>query len=156
MAILSDFKRLRSLRDPAKKMSKSDPTPKSRIELLDSPDDIRLKIRKSVTDSTSAITYEPETRIGVSNLIDIHCACTDKLPEDIVEDCLLQALDTGEYKKLVADALIQYLKPIQKEYSRLINDKGFLLKVLNDGAQQANQIASENFKQISKIVGFCD
>ncbi len=135
-------------------MSKSDPNSKSRIELIDTSDQIVEKIKKAVTDSTSRVTYEPEKRLGVSNLIDIHSACTDKFPEEIVEDCFLNALDTGEYKKVVADAVVQKLKPIQKEYSKLIKDKVYLNKVLKDSSLKANEIATINYEKIREIVGF--
>lgn len=135
-------------------MSKSDKDIKSRIELMDSPDVIREKLKKAVTDSTSTISYEPETRPGVSNLIDIHCACTDKFPEEIVEDCLLQVLDTANYKKVVADALIQTLNPIRKEYEKIVHDKAYLNQVIDKSTAKANEIASKNFNEISNIIGF--
>ncbi len=152
--IEAEFKRLQSLRDPSKKMSKSDVDQNSRIELTDPADVIRRKIRKAVTDSTSLISYDKEKRPGVSTLIDIESACTDQDPEEIVESCLLKSYDTGEYKKHVADVLIQYLKPIQSKYIELINDRNRLRKILDDGAEKANLIAAKNYKEICKIVGF--
>jgi tryptophanyl-tRNA synthetase len=134
-------------------MSKSD-VARSRIELTDSPDIITEKIRKAVTDMQSTVTYEPEKRPGVSNLIDIHSACTDKFPEEIVDNCYLSAMITGDYKKVVSDAIIQRLLPIQNEYKKIIDDKVFLNKVLKAGALKANEIASVNYEKIREIVGF--
>ncbi|KAF5269312.1 hypothetical protein FQR65_LT02613 [Abscondita terminalis] len=87
--------KIKSLRDPLKKMSKSDSDPKSRICLTDNADDIMKKIKKSVTDCTSKITFDPENRPGVSNLIRIHSALTGKGVEDIEKDA--EGLDTLKY-----------------------------------------------------------
>lgn len=76
-------------------MSKSNADTKSRIEILDSPDVIVEKIKKAVTDCTSTVTYEPDTRLGVSNLIAIHSLCTGLTPEQICNEASTQ--DTGEY-----------------------------------------------------------
>lgn len=73
-------------------MSKSDPDPKNRVCLTDTSDEISSKIRKAVTDFTSQITYDPEKRPGVSNLIHIHSIITGKSPEDICEEA--RNLDT--------------------------------------------------------------
>lgn len=95
----SDYSRLRSLRDPSKKMSKSDPDPKSRICLIDPPDEIMKKIKKSVTDFTSEVTYDPETRPGVANLISIHSFVTGKTVSQICEEA--QNLNTGQLVKII-------------------------------------------------------
>ncbi len=152
-AIESEFTRLKSLRDPTKKMSKSDADQNSRIELTDSADLIIKKIRKAVTDSESTISYDPENRPGVSTLLEIESACTDQEVDDIVEYCYLNAMNTGEYKKRVAEKLIETLKPIQSEYRSLINNKDYLRQTLNDGALKANQIAEKNYYEILKIIG---
>lgn len=75
-------------------MSKSDPDPKSYINLLNNPEEIRTKIKKSITDFTSAITFDPEERPGVSNLIMLHSLVTDKTPLEICNETL--HLDTGK------------------------------------------------------------
>lgn len=84
--------KVRSLRNPEKKMSKSDPDPKSRICLTDTPDQIASKIRKSVTDFTSQITYDLEGRPGVSNLINILAIFSDKSVEEVCKEA--ESLDT--------------------------------------------------------------
>ena len=135
-------------------MSKSDKDPRSRIELVDSPDAIKEKIKKAITDAQMNITYDPENRKGISNLIDIHSACNNKLPDEIVEDCLLQALNKSSYKEIVSEVLIETLKPIRKKYLDLINDKVYLKKLVDESTIKANEIAERNFKQIHNIVGF--
>ncbi len=153
MLLKDDLKRIRSLRDPSKKMSKSDPDPLSRIQLTDPAEVITKKIRKSVTDSTSLVSYDPIKRPGVSTLLELEAACTDRDPDEIAEQCLLKGLDTGEYKKQVSAVLSNYLQPIQTEYVRLMSDRVYLRKCLDEGASKANSIASVNFKQIRSIVG---
>lgn len=141
------------MRDPSKKMSKSDPDQNSRIELVDPPEVIEKKLKKAITDSSSLISYDPEKRPGVSTLIDLEAACTGLLPEEIADRCLLQATDKAEYKKHVASVLIKHLTSIQLKYKHLINDRAKLRSILDQGAQKANQIASENFNHICKIIG---
>jgi tryptophanyl-tRNA synthetase len=135
-------------------MSKSDKDPKSRIELVDPPEVIKEKIKKAITDTQSHITYDPEKRIGVSNLVDIHSACSNKLPEEIVENCLLQGLNKASYKGILSDVIIETLKPIRMKYLDLMNDKTYLNKVINESTFKANEIAVKNYEEIRNIVGF--
>lgn len=86
--------RIRSLRDPSKKQSKSDPNDKSRITLRDTPDAIRMKIKRAITDFTSEVTYDPDNRPGVSNLISIHALTRNVSPQQICEE--VRGLDTGK------------------------------------------------------------
>lgn len=85
--------KIKSLRDPTKKMSKSDKDAKSCIMLTDSSEQILEKCKKSITDFTSAVNYEPEKRLGVSNLIIIHSLIANKTPHEICEDSI--GIDTG-------------------------------------------------------------
>ncbi|KAG8232099.1 hypothetical protein J437_LFUL012296 [Ladona fulva] len=143
--------RLRSLRDPTKKMSKSEPDPKSRIDLTDSEEVILEKVKKAVTDFESAVTWDPKNRPGVSNLIAIHCGMTGKTPEEIVQDA--QGLDTGKYKLVVADAINKVLQPIREETMRLLKDPPFLEQILEDGSMKASSIAEDTWESVRKLVG---
>lgn len=134
-------------------MSKSDSDSYSYIQLTDPPEIIAKKIRKAVTDSNSHITYEPILRPGVATLIDIDAACTDRFPEKIVEKCFLRSMNTGRYKKEVAEKLIEHLKPIQKKYMELINDRVYIRQLLDEGAVKANEIAAINYENLCKIIG---
>lgn len=86
--------RIRSLRDPSKKQSKSDPNDKSRITLRDSPDQIRKKIKKALTDFTSEVTYDPVDRPGIANLVGIHALIKNVSPHEICQRA--KGLDTGQ------------------------------------------------------------
>lgn len=86
--------RIKSLRDPSKKMSKSDPDTKSCVMITDKPDVIVEKIKKAITDCKSEVTYEPETRPGVTNLLTIHSMVSGKSIEQICREA--EGLDTGK------------------------------------------------------------
>jgi tryptophanyl-tRNA synthetase len=135
-------------------MSKSDSDENGRIELVDEPSVIERKIRKAVTDATSLVTYDPIGRPGVSTLVDIEAACTGLDPEEICEKCLLNAYDTGEYKKHVASVLVKHLSDIRVKYKELMADRAHLRDVLDKGAARANELAVRNFATVAKITGF--
>lgn len=143
--------RIRSLRDPTKKMSKSDPDQKSCIYINDAPNVILEKCKKAVTDFTSEITYDPITRPGVSNLISIHSALTGLTPEEICIDC--KNLNTGKYKDYLAQIIIEHLAPIREHSDYLMNNKDDLECVLRSGEDAASKIAAKTMDDVMKLVG---
>ncbi|XP_028132038.2 tryptophan--tRNA ligase, mitochondrial [Diabrotica virgifera virgifera] len=147
----SEYARLRSLRDPSKKMSKSDPDPKSRICLTDRPDDIVRNIKKAVTDFNSEVTYDPEGRPGIANLINIHSFATNKSVEDICKDA--KNINTGEYKLVVADAVVNFVTPIQERISGYLSEPQLLLEILEQGREKADDIASKNWDEVQYKLG---
>lgn len=144
--------RIKSLRDPLKKMSKSSMSPKGTINILDEPKIILDRIKKSITDFTSEVTYDPVERPGVSNLITIHSMFTGKSPDQICSE--MQGLDTGKYKLLLADLVIEKLSPIREEFAKLIEEPMYLNEVLEDGKERATEIADKSWQQIRKRIGF--
>ncbi len=150
--ISGDFPRVKSLRDPNVKMSKSDVNTKSRIELTDAHDVIRVKVQKAFSDTTPHVTYDPETRPGISNLLDIHAALTGKTVEEIVKES--DGLDTKEYKAVLADVMETRIAPIREEMKRLEEDRGFVEEVLRTGAETANEIAAGTHREVMEAVGF--
>ncbi|XP_044856890.1 tryptophan--tRNA ligase, mitochondrial isoform X1 [Mauremys mutica] len=151
-AILSTTKKVKSLRDPTAKMSKSDPQKLGTLNITDSPEEIVLKFRKAVTDFTSEVTYDPDSRPGVSNLVTIHAAVTGLSIKEVVHQCV--GLDTAHYKGIVAEAVIQKFAPIGNEIKRLQEDKSHLEKVLQAGAEKAKELASPVYQEIRRLVGF--
>ena len=146
--------KIRSLRNPSKKMSKSEQSEKGRIELTDSPDKIADKIKKAVTDFTSELTYDPINRPGVSNLLDIQLALYDDIDlDDILEDSFLRAEDTGQYKVRLSQLVADKLAPIREETIRFQADTGYLMDVLRDGADRASNIAAETLDEVKRNVG---
>nr|XP_006821628.1 PREDICTED: tryptophan--tRNA ligase, mitochondrial-like [Saccoglossus kowalevskii] len=149
--LFSEVKKVKSLRDPSSKMSKSDSSHLSRIELTDTDKEIHMKFRKAVTDFTSAVTYDPD-RLGVTNIINIHSAFTGITPDKICDD--VKNLTTAEYKKVVADAVIENLTPVRDEITRLQQEKHYIEDILKLGADRARTIAMETYNDVKKLVGF--
>uniref|UniRef100_A0A1B6DU64 Tryptophan--tRNA ligase, mitochondrial n=2 Tax=Clastoptera arizonana TaxID=38151 RepID=A0A1B6DU64_9HEMI len=147
----SNRSRVRSLREPDKKMSKSHQDPKSRIELTDSTDSIVEKFKKAVTDCTSQITYEPNLRPGVSNLISLHSLSSGKTIQQICDEN--SHIDTGKYKSIVAEAVIEKIKPIREEINRLLDSLEYLEQVLENGSEQASSIAEVTLHDVKQRIG---
>ena len=143
--------RIKSLRDPTKKMSKSDSDTKSCIYINDSSSVIKEKCKKAVTDFISEVTYDTINRPGVSNLIAIQAAMTGKSPQEICQEC--KNIDTGNYKLLLAQVLTEHFAPIRENLEYLLNNKDHLESVLKLGEDAAREIASETMDQVLKLVG---
>lgn len=123
------------------------------ITITDSPDDIALKIRRAVTDFTSEVTFEPDTRPGVSNLVTIHAAMAAITVEEAVSQA--KGLDTGAYKELVTEAVIQKLTPMRDTIERLRAERTYLESVLLQGTLRARELATPVLKEVRHRVGFC-
>ena len=106
--------KIMSLQNPLKKMSKSDPDQKACLFLLDEENVIRKKIGSAVTDSEGSIIYDPVNKPGVSNLLTIMACCSGKSIEELVAE--YNGKGYGEFKKAVADSVVNVLKPIQEKY----------------------------------------
>ena len=132
-------------------MSKSDVNPKSRIELTDTADSIHSKIKKAVTDTTPSISYDPEARPGISNLVEIYAAVTGLTPQEVVTTA--EGWDTVQFKEHLAVVVNERIAPIREEFIRLQADKGHIENVLNSGAEKARAIASENVRASFKSSG---
>ncbi|XP_058066873.1 tryptophan--tRNA ligase, mitochondrial [Anopheles bellator] len=149
--LVNDGSRLKSLRDPAKKMSKSDPDPKSCIMLIDSPDSVLEKVKKSLTDFRSEVTFESQERPGVSNLITIHSLVSGKSVEEICREAV--GKNTGQYKLAVAEALIEHLRPIRDRLERYTRDVGYLASVIEQGSERARAVAEITIDEVKEKIG---
>lgn len=142
-----------SLRSPGNKMSKSDTSEHARIDLNDSPEEIRQKIAKAMTDNNLGITYDPKKRPGISNLVELLGHMTDRVDFQKIaeENAGLQAKD---FKEKVAESIITGLEGIRKEYTK-IKESGIdhLDEVSRDGAQMANVLAGETLALVMKATG---
>ncbi|CAG2166764.1 unnamed protein product [Oppiella nova] len=143
--------RIRSLRTADKKMSKSEVNEKSRIEITDSPDRIREKIRKAVTDMRSEVTYEPDSRPGVSNLVAIYSLISGLTPEEVCHQNM--GRNTGEFKQVLSDLVVEHLKPIRDNVLRLMADESYLEQVLTDGHNRAFSIAQQTMCEVNDAIG---
>ena len=145
-----DGTRVMSLQEPTKKMSKSDDNQTATVYLLDTPKDIEKKIKRAQTDSDNAVRYDREAKPGISNLMDIFAALTDKSHEEIEKAYAGQGY--GTFKKDVAEATISVLEPIQKRYAELI-DTPELDGILTKGAEKAREKASKTYEAVMKAMG---
>ena len=143
--------RIKSLKEPEKKMSKSDYNQKSCLYLLDDADTIRSKIKGAVTDFTSEVTFEPATRPGVSNLVCIHSRITGQDPQTICDE--VSGLNTGQYKVMLSDIVIGHFKPMRQKTMDLLQNKDHLEAILKKGSQRAQIIASETLDEVKSVIG---
>ncbi|MDX1923932.1 MAG: tryptophan--tRNA ligase [Rickettsiaceae bacterium] len=143
--------RIKSLRDGTKKMSKSDPSDQSRINITDSEDEIIDKIKKAKTDSLDYISYE-ESRLEVSNLLEIFASITERNPDAIALE--YRDLGFGKFKKDLGEILAHHLNPINKQYKLIRDDKQYLQSILKQGAEKASDQASSVMERVKNVVGF--
>ena len=143
--------RVMSLQEPTKKMSKSDPE-ETFISLLDTPDVVRRKLKRAVTDSDGEIRFDPENKPGVSNLLSILSALSGESVESLCAE--LQGQGYGTLKTRVADCVIAALDPLQAEFRRLMADKAYLQNVIDENAKIANGIALRTLRKVQKKIGF--
>lgn len=143
--------RIKSLQEPDKKMSKSDPNPNGYIWVLDEPDVIMRKIKRAVTDSDGEIAYR-EGKDGINNLLAIYGAMTDKTPQDAAKE--FEGLGYGVFKERVGEAVAETLAPIRNKYNDLLKNKDYVESVYKEGAQRASAIAYKTLRKVHKKLGF--
>ena len=144
--------RVMSLQNPAQKMSKSDPNPNGFVSIIDTPDVIRKKLRKAVTDCDGIVKYDIANKAGVSNLLAIYTSFTGKTMQEVEEHFAGQ--NYGALKNETADAIIEGLAPIQTEYARLMGNKDYLHEIMHDGALRAGEAAAKTVKKVYAAMGF--
>ena len=146
-----------SLTNPHKKMSKSSPNHRSRILITSEEDDIRKRLRVAVTDSHNAVTYDPEERPGVSNLLDLLSQCDPEArePEEWARHLAAENASLGDLKKAAGDAVVGELEGIRGRYQDFLNRKGgrWLEEVEEEGAEAARESAAETMKMVRDVVG---
>jgi tryptophanyl-tRNA synthetase len=141
--------RVMSLTDPTSKMSKSDPQVKSNVSLLDDENIIRKRIKSAVTDSDPEVRYDIAAKPGISNLLDIMAACTNRSVESLVDE--YGARGYGAFKEAVAEAVVEALAPIKDAYNGISN--GDARQVLKESGQKANDLVQPYQEQVRKAVG---
>lgn len=143
--------RVMGLDDPSKKMSKSNPNKNSCFHMMDSPEDIRRKFSKAVTDSEGEVRHDWEQKPAVSNLIEIYSVFSE---EDIsIIEKRYDGQGYGTFKKELAEVVIEKLLPIQEKFHQIV-DSSELDRILIDGAQRAAQTASGTLLAAKKAMGF--
>lgn len=142
--------RIMSLKDPLKKMSKSDENKKGFISMLDEPKQIIKKIKSAVTDSEGVVKYDKENKPGVSNLLTIYSSCTGESIESLEKK--YEGKGYGDFKQDVAEAVVNLLEPIQNRYYELIESKE-LDTILDEGAEKASFKANKMLQKAKKAMG---
>ena len=151
--IPKNISRVMSLRDGTKKMSKSEESDFSRINLKDTADEIIKKIKKAKSDSDSIPNEKKllESKPETLNLLTIYSNLTKKSLENIISE--MAGKEYSFLKTKLSDALIDEITPVGKEIQKLLKDKSYLISVLKKGTEKANIIAEENLKNIREKVG---
>ena len=144
--------RIKSLNAPESKMSKS--MPEGCVFLMEKPEDIQRKFKRAITDSDTenCVRYDPENKPGVANLMSIYSAVTGKSFEDIEAE--FAGCGYGKFKPAVGEAVIETLRPIREEATRLLADKAYLEGVCRSGAERAGYIAEKTLRKVYKKIGF--
>jgi len=152
--IQKKFSRIMSLKDGMKKMSKSDPSNLSRINLTDEKDEIFNKIKRAKTDpmpmpnDIKDLAERPEAE----NLLGIYSSLRNQNLENSVNE--FDGKQFSEFKEKLSEALIEKIEPISKEIKKLLNDEKYLDEILLKGSEKADKIASKKIKKIKELVGF--
>ena len=152
--IQKNFARIMSLKDGLKKMSKSDPSDLSRINLNDSNDQIVNKIKKAKTDNEPLPGDENELkkRPEAQNLLGIYSSLSEQDLKITIND--FSGKNFSEFKNKLSDLIVDKISPISNEINKIQKDKNFVDDVLNKGAEKASVIASKKINEIKKIIGF--
>ena len=152
--IQKQFSRIMSLKDGNKKMSKSDPSNLSRINLTDEKDEIANKIKKAKTDplpipeSVKDLMKRPEAE----NLLSIYSSLKNQNLENSIKE--FERKNFSIFKEKLSDLLIEKIEPISKEIKKLLNDEKYLDTILLEGSNKADKIASKKIKEIRQLIGF--
>ena len=146
--------RVMGLANPSAKMSKSDPN--GCVFLMEKPEDIARKFKRAVTDSDTenCVHFDMQNKPGVSNLMSIYSAVTGASFEEIERE--FAGKGYGAFKPAVGDAVIETLRPIREEATRLLEDKQYLCSVYTEGAQRASVIARKTLRKVYKKIGLVE
>lgn len=143
--------RIMSLADPAKKMSKSDPEAGSRIELADSADVIRRKVKRAVTDSGAEVRYDEAEKPAIANLMTIYGLFSGESPAEIEERYAGKGY--GAFKSDLAEVVVEGLAPIQARLAELNGEPGTVVRILHEGADRARELARAKMASVREATG---
>lgn len=150
--IVKDTAKIYDLQDPSIKMSKSASSPNGIVELLEDPARSAKKIKSAVTDTGREILYDEENKPGVSNLLTIYAALTNRAIDELLE--AYDGRGYGDLKKDLAEVLVEFVKPIQERTKLYLDDPAQLDKVLAIGAEKARAVSATTLARAYRNVGF--
>jgi tryptophanyl-tRNA synthetase len=143
--------RVMDLQTPTNKMSKSADSPQGTIRLLDDPKSITKRIKSAVTDSDNDIRFDPEAKPGVSNLLQILASVTNAPVEQVAGE--YAGSGYGALKGAVADAVVEFVRPLQERYAQLEADPAEVTRILSMGADRAEGLAAPVMSRVRNAVG---
>lgn len=149
--IKKDGGKIMGLDDPTKKMSKSATNSANYVALADDEKTILKKIKSAVTDSGSEVKFDEKEKPAISNLLTIYSALSGKSIKNLEKEYAGKGY--GDFKKDLAEVVVDFLVPFQERYNKLASDKKELLKILEHGAEQAREIAAKTMKEVKERVG---
>ena len=144
--------RVMSLTDGTKKMSKSDPSDQSRIDLTDAPNVITKKIKRAKTDPERGLEFDNPERPECNNLLGLYQLLSNQTKEAVAAECA--DMGWGQFKPLLAETTVEALRPIQEKYDELMSDRTYLTQVLADGKERAQAVAAPTLAKVKKAMGF--
>ena len=142
--------RIMSLKDPKRKMSKSD-SPESQIGLFDEPEEIRKKIMAAVTDTGKVVKYDPVKKAGISNLLTIYSVFSGKTVKEIEKK--FKEKGYANFKKYLSDLLVDSLEPFRRKKKELLTREVYVKEILSQGARRAQTIAQSTMQEVKKKMG---
>ena len=146
--------RIMSLTSPENKMSKSDKDPGGCVYLMQKPDEIMRAFKRAVTDSETSVLYDPASKPGVSNLMQIYSVSAGLSFTEIEKE--FDGKGYGDFKPKVGEAVVELLRPIREEAERLIADKAYLESIYKEGADKAARAAGRTLRKVQKKIGFVE
>ncbi|ELR99779.1 tryptophan--tRNA ligase [Gloeocapsa sp. PCC 73106] len=144
--------RVMSITDGTRKMSKSDPSDLSRINLLDSPELIEKKIKRCKTDPIKGLSFDDPERPECHNLLNLYTILSEKSKAEVAQECA--DMGWGQFKPLLTETIITALKPIQERYHAIMDDKVYLNRVLKEGAAKAGTVADQTLVRVKNALGY--
>ena len=144
--------RIMSLTDGSNKMSKSDPSDLSRINLLDPPDLIQKKLKKCKTDPQRGLEFDNPERPECHNLLSMYMLMSNQPKDAVANEC--REMGWGQFKPLLTETVVEALRPLQETYAEIRSDKGYLESVLKAGQEKAGAIAHQTLAKVKKAMGY--
>ena len=144
-------RKIMSLQDPSKKMSKSDENPNASIYLMDDKDTIIRKFKRAVTDSVGEINYSDD-QPGIKNLLDIYCSCTGRTTEEALKE--FSGCGYGDFKLAVGEAVADQLVPLQEHFAELSKNKDYVDRIIKENAEKASYYSEKTMRKVRKKIGF--
>ncbi len=144
--------RVMSLTDGTKKMSKSDPSDQSRIDLIDDPAAITKKIKRAKTDPERGLEFDNPERPECNNLLGLYQLLSNQSKAAVAAEC--REMGWGQFKPLLAETAVEALAPIQEKYKGLMSDRTYLQQVLTNGKEKAQAVAAPTLAKVKAAMGF--